>query len=103
MRDIAVYLGFVDETAESRAAREAALVQSSSARLLMSTVLGALLGGTVVGLARCLLDGDGVTLARMIEKGWLLAAFIAIANVTRGLWDRRRAIREHQAQRARSS
>ena len=77
LRDIAVYFGFVDETAESRASREAALLETSSARLLLSAVLGVLVAGAIVGLVRCLLDGDGVTLARLIEKGWLAAAVVA--------------------------
>jgi hypothetical protein len=104
LRDIAVYFGFVDETAESRASREAALLETSSARLLLSAVLGVLVAGAIVGLVRCLLDGDGVTLARLIEKGWLAAAVVATANVGMALWDRRRLIRDdQQAQRARSS
>jgi hypothetical protein len=93
--DTAVYLGFADETAESRQARDAALSQTSAARLLLSAVLAALVAGALVGLVRCLLDGDGVALARMIEKGWLVAAVVATAGVSRELWDRRRAMREH--------
>jgi predicted lipid-binding transport protein (Tim44 family) len=99
-RDLAVYLGFAEETAQSRESRNAALLQTSSVRLLVSALLGALAAGAIIGLARCLLDGKGVTLAGIIEKGWLLAAVVLAAGVTRDLWDRRCAVRgDRQAKR----
>jgi hypothetical protein len=59
------------------------------ARLVLSAILGAIVTGAAIGLIRCLLDGE--TVARMIEKGWLVAAAVALAGAIRELWDRRQA------------
>jgi len=67
--DIAVYFGLADEPPEERHALQAALVQTSVARLLLNTAVGALVASAVVGLIRCLLDGETVTVARVMEKG----------------------------------
>jgi hypothetical protein len=98
-RDIAVYFGLADEPAESRQAREAALLQTSTARLVLNGLLGVLVAAAVVGLIRCILDGETVTLGRVIEKGWLLAVVLTIVGVARALWDLRRAKRELDAAR----
>jgi hypothetical protein len=92
--DVAVYLGLADETPEERHARGAALEQASLARLLLNVAVGALVAAAVIGLVRCLLDGGAVTVARVIEKGWLVAAVIAVAGVARELWDLRSAERQ---------
>ena len=96
-RDIAIYFGLADETAESRQAREAALLQASTARLVLNGLLGVLLATAVVGLIRCILDGETVTLSRVIENGWLLAVVLTIVGVARELWYLRRAKRELDA------
>jgi hypothetical protein len=89
--NVAVYFGLADETAESREAREEALLQTSPARLVLSAILGAIVTGAAIGLIRCLLDGETVTVARVIEKGWLVAGAVALAGTIRELWDRRQA------------
>jgi hypothetical protein len=87
--DVVVYFGLADETAESRRAREQALDLTSTARLVLTAILAAALTGTAIGLIICLLDGETVTVGRVIENGWLVALAVALAGTVRELWDRR--------------
>jgi hypothetical protein len=99
---VPVYFGLADETPEERRARQTSLLQTSPARRVLNAVVGVLVACAVVGLIGCLLDGETVTLLRVIEKGWLVAVALTMAGVARERWDLRLAKRElDEAQRPR--
>jgi hypothetical protein len=87
--DFAVYFGLADEDEESRRERSASAAASSTTAILLRGVLAAVLVAAVIGVLRCLLDGETVTVARVIEEGWLFALILVGVSVAQGLWDRR--------------